>query len=239
MRSSLPSGTTVAIALPGDGRPPARGMVMLPDASGLGPRFDELAQHLADAHGWAVAVVELWPGREHLTTNDRVSLMGTIEEAAVLRDAAAAADVLGVTPVSVLGFCVGGMFAMRAAGTGRFERAVAFYGMFRVPSHWRAQARRAGLRPDGWRGRLARWRGYGPEPFETATAAGACPTLAIVGALDKWTPAPDVQAARAAGITVVAYEQADHGFAHDPQRPSHRPDDAADAWARAVAFLDD
>jgi hypothetical protein len=24
---------------------------------------------------------------------------------------------------------------------------------------------------------------------------------------------------------------------HDPARPAHRPDDAADAWAKAFAFL--
>jgi dienelactone hydrolase len=35
----------------------------------------------------------------------------------------------------------------------------------------------------------------------------------------------------------VRYPDADHGFAHDHSRPAHRPADAADAWARAVAFL--
>jgi carboxymethylenebutenolidase len=38
-------------------------------------------------------------------------------------------------------------------------------------------------------------------------------------------------------VEVVRYEGADHGFAHDPSRPAHRPDDAADAWRRAVAHL--
>ena len=247
MRTPLPSGTPAELVHPSDGRAATHGVVLLPDASGLGPLFDSLAQALADDHGWAVAVVELWPGRERLSTHERVGVMGTIDAEAVLSDAVAAADLLGTARTSVLGFCVGGMLTMRAAGTGRFDRAVSFYGMFRVPSHWRAQALRA-LRP-GRRSALARlvrreWSGRAAamargdlEPFEVAAGPGACPTLAIVGGRDKWTPAEDVEAARAAGIHVVTYEGADHAFAHDPSRSSHRPDDAAHAWGRAVAFL--
>jgi dienelactone hydrolase len=41
------------------------------------------------------------------------------------------------------------------------------------------------------------------------------------------------------GVEVVRYEGAEHGFVHDPARPTHRPADAADAWARALAFLAD
>jgi carboxymethylenebutenolidase len=36
---------------------------------------------------------------------------------------------------------------------------------------------------------------------------------------------------------VVVYPGAEHGFVHDPERAAHRPDDAADAWRRALAFL--
>jgi len=35
----------------------------------------------------------------------------------------------------------------------------------------------------------------------------------------------------------VRYEGADHGFVHDDTRPTHRAEDAADAWRRAIAFL--
>ena len=35
----------------------------------------------------------------------------------------------------------------------------------------------------------------------------------------------------------MRYEGADHGFVHDPSRPAHRADDAADAWSRVLAFL--
>ena len=40
-----------------------------------------------------------------------------------------------------------------------------------------------------------------------------------------------------AGVTVVRYEGADHGFVHDDTRPAHRPDGARGGWSRAIAFL--
>ena len=52
-------------------------------------------------------------------------------------DLEAAADYLvvhdDVREVSVVGFCMGGMQALKAAASGRFDKAVAFYGMVRVP----------------------------------------------------------------------------------------------------------
>jgi carboxymethylenebutenolidase len=164
-----------------------------------------------------VAAVEPWPGREHLPLEERLASVATIDDAALLADLSAAADALGVEPVGITGFCMGGMFTLKAAGTGRFHRAVAFYGMLRVPEHW---------------------RGAGSiEPLDAVVAPGACPAMAVVGTVDQWTPPADVAAAEAAGVEVVRYEGADHGFVHDPSRPAHRADDAADAWARAIAFL--
>ncbi len=217
MREALPSGTPVEVARPADGRAPSRGLVLIPDIMGLRPLFDEHAQQLADDHGWAVAAVEPWPGREDLPLDDRLGSVGTIDDRALLADVVAAADHLGVEPVGVTGFCMGGMFTYKAAGTGRFHRAVGFYGMLRVPEHWRGE--------------------HTIEPLDAVRTEGACPTMAIVGTVDQWTPAPDVEAAEAAGVTVVQYEGADHGFVHDATRPAHRPADAADAWARAIAFL--
>jgi carboxymethylenebutenolidase len=36
---------------------------------------------------------------------------------------------------------------------------------------------------------------------------------------------------------VVRYADAEHGFVHDPSRPAHRADDAADAWSKVIEFL--
>jgi dienelactone hydrolase len=38
-------------------------------------------------------------------------------------------------------------------------------------------------------------------------------------------------------VTVAFYPQAEHGFAHDASRPTHRPDDARDAFERAKNWL--
>ena len=217
MRTTLASGTPVEIARPADGRPPRRGLVLVPDIMGLRPLFDDHAQRLADEQGWAVAVVEPWPGREDLPLDDRLQMVGTIDDQAFVADVVAAADQLDVEPVGITGFCMGGMFTLKSVGSGRFHRAVAFYGMLKVPDHWKG---------DGT-----------VEPLDAVRSESACPAMAIVGTVDQWTPPADVAAAEAAGVTVVQYEGADHGFVHDDSRPAHRPDDAADAWRRAIAFL--
>jgi carboxymethylenebutenolidase len=216
MRIALPSGTPAEIARPTEGEP-SRGLVVIPDIGGLRPLFDGLVARLADEQGWAVCAFELWPGRERLPVPDRLAQGGSLGDARVLGDAAAAADATGCTHVGVMGFCMGGMYTLKAAGTGRFDRAVSFYGMARVPEQW--------------------WGPTQGEPLDALASPDRCPTLAIVGTIDPWLPAADVDALEAAGVDVVRYEGADHGFVHDPDRPAHRPTDAADAWERALAFL--
>ena len=192
-------------------------MVVAPDIGGLRPLFDDLCQRLADEHGWAVCAPEPWPGRESTTLEERLGAVGTLVDEEVLADLTAAADATEADPVAVLGFCMGGMYAMKAAGTGRFDRAVAFYGMIRIPEQWRSATQ--------------------SEPLDAVRADGAAPVLAIVGTDDIWTPPDDVAALEAAGAEVVRYEGAEHGFVHDPSRPAHRADDAADAWRHVVTWL--
>ncbi|MFP5376668.1 MAG: dienelactone hydrolase family protein [Acidimicrobiia bacterium] len=212
MRVTLPSGTPAEVATPGAA--PARGVVVAPDIMGLRPLFDDLCARLAADHGWAVCAVEPFPGREDLPREERE--VGSNDDDRLVGDLVAGADHLGVEPVAVLGFCQGGMWALKAAASGRFDKAVAFYGMIRVP--W--------ARP-----------GHA-QPIDLLARPGRCPVLAIVGGLDAFTPPEDVaELAALPGVEIARYPEAEHGFAHDPSRPAHRPDDAADAWRRAVAFL--
>jgi carboxymethylenebutenolidase len=216
MRITLPSGTPAEIARP-EGAP-TRGLVVLPDIGGLRPLFDDMVARLAREQGWVVCSVELWPGRADLPTlADRLNAGGSLDDSRVLGDAVAAADATGVEPVVVVGFCMGGMYALKAAGTGRFARAVSFYGMGRVPDMWASPTQ--------------------SDPLESLAKPEACPVLEIAGTADQWVPAADLEALEAAGVEVVRYEGADHGFVHDPERPAHRADDAADAWRRALAHL--
>ncbi len=220
MRTSLPSGTPAELARPSgaaDGPPPDRGLVVIPDIMGLRPLFDAHCQRLADALGATVVAVELWPDHLDEPLPWRLEHVGDLVDERVLGDVAAAADLTRASQVSVLGFCMGGMYTLKAAGTGRFHRAAPFYGMIRIPEQWRSATQ--------------------GEPLDALARPGACPVLAVVGTADPWTPPEDVAALEAAGAAVVRYEGADHGFVHDPDRPAHRADDAADAWRRVEAFL--
>ena len=216
MRISLPSGTPAEIARP-DGRESSRGLVVIPDVLGLRPLFDDLVARLAKERGWTVCAFELWAGRESLSLPDRLAAGGALDDTRILADADAAADATECDPVAVIGFCMGGMYTLKASGTGRFDRAAAFYGMARVPEQWRSPTQ--------------------GEPLDALASPRRCPTLAIVGTADAWVPSADADALETAGVEVVRYEGADHGFVHDPARPAHRPDDAADAWRRVFAFL--
>lgn len=218
MRISLASGTSAELALP-EGTP-TRGLVLIPDIGGLRPLFDELCARLASENGWVVCAPEPFPGREDLQLADRLSAMAGLDDATQLADVTAAADVVGEhggAPVAVLGFCMGGMYALKAAGTRRFDRAVAFYGMIHLPPDWEGTGQR--------------------DPLAAATVPGAAPVLAVVGTEDPYTPPAHVDELEAAGAAVVRYQDAQHGFVHDASRPAHRAEDAADAWRRVKAFL--
>jgi dienelactone hydrolase len=109
------------------------------------------------------------------------------------------------------------MYALKSADSGAFDKVVAFYGMIRVPERFNGPGHR--------------------EPLDAVAAPGAAPVLAVVGGVDAFTPKDDVDALEAAGATVFRYPEADHGFVHDASRPTHRADDAADAWRHVIEFL--
>lgn len=212
MRATLGSGTAIEVVVPAA---PTRGLVLVPDIMGMRPLFDEHVARLAAEHSWAVAAVEPYPGQEDLPLDQRLS--GRVNVERMLRDVVDAADHLGQDRTAVLGFCQGGMTAFRAAGTLRFDKAVAFYGMVRPPEQWSVP---------------------GADPLDMLSKSGASPTLAIVAGKDRWAPADDVEALRALpNVEVAFYPDADHGFVHDATRDTHRAEDAADAWQRVALFL--
>ncbi len=207
---------------------PRAGLVVHPDIGGLRPLFDDICRRLA-THGFAVFCPEPFArhqagGVDLSDAGTRAALVKDLDDAVQLGDLTRAADRLvvddDVSEVSVLGFCMGGMYALKAAATDRFDRAVSFYGMVRVPKAWSAPGQRDAL----------------------DTAAEVCPTLALFAEQDSFVPIGDVDELRSVwadrdDCEIVVYPGADHGFAHDPDRPGHRSDDAADAWRRTLGFL--
>jgi dienelactone hydrolase len=216
VRIDLPNGTPAELARPADGDASA-GLVLCPDIMGLRPLFDEMAQRLADENHWVVVSPEPYAGREQLTLDERMASVGEFDDLKVLATLQQAADATGMHEVGVLGFCMGGMWALKASATGRFHHAVSFYGMIRMPPRWQSDTQ--------------------SDAIDFVTSPGACPVMELVGTEDAFVPLVDVADLQAADAAVTIYEGADHGFVHDPSRPTHRPDDAADAWSRALAFL--
>jgi carboxymethylenebutenolidase len=184
---------------------------------GLRPLYDQLVARLCAEQRWSVCAVEPFPGREHLSIDERRVAMAGLDDARQVGDLLAAADALADEPVALLGFCMGGMYTFKAAASGRFDRACAFYGMIRVPDAWRGPRQ--------------------AEPLELLARPGRCPTFAVIGTDDHYTPPADVADLERCGVEVARYEGALHGFAHDDTRPAYRPADAADAWRRALGFL--
>lgn len=218
MRITLANGVPAELTAPASIDESTLGVVLFPDIMGLRPLFDDMCERLATEHGWVVCAPEPFPGREHLSVDERLAVMADLDEADLRATAVLAADATGCARVVATGFCMGGMLAFKAAASGRFDRAAGFYGMIRLP--------------DGWSG------GTLAQPIDALSSPDRCPTMAVIGTADHFTPPADVAEAEALGVLVVSYEGAEHGFVHDPSRPAHRAEDAADAWRNVVAFLD-
>lgn len=213
MRITLPTGTVAETA----GTSSERGLVVVPDIMGLRPLFDDLVARLAAEWDCTVVAPDLYPGHGELDLQGRFAAAADLRDADVLGDMVAAAEATGAARVGAIGFCMGGMYVNKAVSTGRFVRLASFYGMIHVPEGWRGAGQ--------------------DEPLAHIARGDASTLLAVIGTVDPYTLPEEVTALAATGVTIAAYEGADHGFVHDPGRPAHRADDAADAWRRVDAWL--
>lgn len=223
MRIELPSGTPAELAVADDS---AHVLVITPDIFGLRELYDDMAARFATEWGVTTIVVEPFPGQDlGPEVEPRFAAVPGLDDDRHLSDLEAAADAAiaaaAIDPerarVGLMGFCMGGMYCFKAARSDRFGRIASFYGMIRLPEDWTGPGHR--------------------EPLDVLADGHADRVLAIIGEQDHYTPAPDVDALEATGATVVRYPEAEHGFAHAPERPAHRPADAADAFARSRVWL--
>lgn len=216
MRIELGSGTVAEVDQ--SITSPTMGLVIAPDIFGLRPVFDDLVARLAHEWNMSVAAVDPFPGRDLSgDIQERFGIVAGIDDDAHLADLHLAADVLGTARVGLIGFCMGGMYCFKSARSDRFVRIASFYGMIQLPEGWRSPT-------------------HG-EPLRILRAGHADRVMAVVGNRDSYTPDGDIAELRATGVMVNEYPEAEHGFAHDPSRPSHRPEDAADAFAKARNWL--
>lgn len=216
MRETLPTGTPIEVVRREDAR---MGLVVACDIWGLRPLFDKIVADLSARWQMSVAAVEPFPGADFPSgeMEPRVEALSRIDDGENLADLVAAADSLGTPVTGLMGFCMGGMYCHKAARSDRFPRIVSFYGMIVVPEAWRSRTQ--------------------GEPLAYLINGYAESVLAILGDHDIYTPLADIDQLRSTGATCVVYPGAEHGFAHDPSRPSHRPGDAADAFSRAGEWL--
>jgi carboxymethylenebutenolidase len=214
MRISLASGTEAELATVPDA---SVGLVLVPDIMGLRPLFDEHCARLASDNNWNVCSYELFAGNEQLDRDERMVAAKDLDDQRILGVALAAADATGCARVNIIGFCMGGMYTLKAVKTKRFHRHVPFYGMVHVPDNWRGP-------------------GQG-DPLDAVRQGDPRQVLAVIGTADPFTPPDVVDELEAVGVTVVRYHGADHAFVHDPDRPVHNAQYAIDAWARAINWL--
>jgi carboxymethylenebutenolidase len=207
--------------------PVRRGIVLLPAIAGVNGYIRGVQQRL-EGEGWAVEAVDYFAGEAapDLSTPQRIlAAVEAVNDERVLEQTQAAVRALqsrGSEAIGVIGYCVGGSYAMLAGCTVAGIDAVAnYYGGVRY-------ARTCANKP--------------VAPLEKARSI-TVPMIAHYGSADRFVPPGDVDALEAvldeAGCTyeLFRYAGAPHAFDED-SRPAYRPVASREAWSRTMAFLD-
>jgi len=212
------------------------GVVMIHDVWGLTDHTRDLAGRLA-TEGFAVLALDLYRRLDEVKIENPGVWMRGLSDPQILGDAQAGIDFLAAQPatdgmrVGITGFCMGGMYALMAGATCTgLGASVPFYGLL---SHQHGILHtEAGLDPS-----------LKPnEPLEVARDL-RCPALAFYGDRDEFVPISDIELLKdrfeqsPQSAEVVVYPGAGHAFMNDTRPDAYRPDDAANAWQRMVAFL--
>lgn len=216
---------------PADGGP-RPGVIVVMEAFGVNPNITGVARRFAQ-EGYAAAAPDLFhrSGRLRFAPYDKLQEMredlrsGGFGDASIDADVQAAVDRLRADPdvgrIGIVGFCLGGRVAMQSAvRASGLSAAAVYYGGFMFPG------------------------GDAPDAFSAMREAErlAVPVIGFFGEDDQ-NPTPEQ--ARSLDDRLAAlgkdrrfhyYEGAGHGFFCD-DRDSHRPQAAADAWEKTLAFF--
>jgi carboxymethylenebutenolidase len=199
------------------------GIVVMIHGPGL-DRFIEAQVEALARHGYLAAAPDLFH-RQPDDGTDTMTRIGRLRDSEIVDDVDATVAhlaTLGVTAFAVLGFCMGGRNTYLLAGA--------------RPDRWRA----AGV---FYGGNIMKAWGDGDSPFERTTEI-ACPLVGFFGADDPNPSLDDVKRIDAALTEhrkpheFHIYEGAGHAFLNFTNPERHRPEQAADAWTKLLAFLD-
>jgi carboxymethylenebutenolidase len=213
-----------------DGGRDLPGLVVIPDVRGLTDHYRDIARRFAN-EGFFAFAVDLYSREGAPNLPDMPSVFAWIQslpDPRILGDVGAAVQYLGSRSevrrdrVGITGYCMGGQYALMAAcSVPGLAACVSWYGMLRYAEHNERKP---------------------ISPLELAPRL-ACPYLGLFGAEDNLIPNADVAeletilTREAKTFAIKSYPGAGHAFFNDTRPDAYRPDAAADAWPRAVAFL--
>ncbi|MBL7502547.1 dienelactone hydrolase family protein [Frankia sp. CNm7] len=228
---AAPDGTPLTVCAPGGGRAPRGGVVVVHDARGITPYLRSVCARLAEA-GWLAAAPHLYHRQGITETPAAGGWPSAAQDMLVFTGAGLAADVdaalghlaaagAGDDRRAIVGFCMGGTVALATATRRPLAAAISFYGGAVTTPYW-----------------------DGVPPLAELAPSLKGPWLGLYGEEDPLISLDEIKALRAAAARaavpteLVSYPGAGHAFHSDDRAAVYRPDAAADAWARALAFLD-
>jgi len=200
-----------------EGRGPHPGLIVIHEWWGLNDWVKEQASKLAD-QGYVALAVDLYRGKVATTPEEAHEIMRGVPEDRANRDLQAAFHYLQSQSnvkkdrIGAIGWCMGGGYSLDVA---LLEPQLA-----------------------------ADVINYGHLASDEATLKKInAPILGLFGAQDRGIPPEDVKKfgemldkmGKKADITI--YPDAGHAFENPNNKEGYRPQDAADAWSKTVAFL--
>lgn len=181
---------------------------------GLNDHIKDIANRYAQA-GFITAAIDLYHGVITRDAQEAARLMGSLPPERALDDLRTAVNFLrdqqqGTAGVGVTGFCMGGVYTLLTACTNQVDAAVAFYGL--------------------------------PDDLSVIKNL-SCPLLFIGGEKDQWITVEKMKRLEAElnnqgkEAEVKIYQGADHAFFNDTRPEVYSPQNAQDAWQRAITFF--
>jgi len=201
-----------------DGKGPFPALIVIHEWWGLNDWVKEQASKLAD-QGYVTLAVDLYRGKVAASPEEAHEIMRGVPEDRAKRDLTAAFDFLQSqsnvkkTKIGAIGWCMGGGYALDVA--------------LQEPTLAADVINYGHLATD-------------PAALKNVNA----PILGLFGGQDRGISPDDVhkfeQQMKSLGkkIDVTIYSDAGHAFENPNNKDGYREKDAADAWSKTVAFLD-
>ena len=213
------------------GGPPAGGVVVIHHMPGYDAGTKEITRRFA-ANGYLALMPNLYfreaPGASPDDAAAEARANGGVPDDRLVGDVAGSMAHLAALPASngkfaTIGYCSGGRQSLLAACSLELDAAVDCYGAFALTAP-----------PDEFPMKIM--------PLGDRVADLSCPLLGLFGVDDQY-PGPEEVAelqrllvAAGKDVEIHSYEGAGHAF-FNTDRPSFRPEAAADGWERIWAFF--